>query len=76
MLRWAHPDKEDREDGINYRFYWDHWADNIPICQNIDDFFALASSLLNVSGFRIGQDPLLMSKIARIAQDSLNKDDS
>ncbi|EED12980.1 THO complex component (Rlr1), putative [Talaromyces stipitatus ATCC 10500] len=76
MLRWAHPDKEDREDGINYRFYWDHWADTIPICQNVDDFFALASSLLNVSGFRIGQDPLLMSKIARIAQDSLNKDDS
>ncbi|QGA14539.1 hypothetical protein EYB26_002194 [Talaromyces marneffei] len=76
ILRWAHPDKEDREDGINYRFYWDHWADTIPICQNVDDFFALASSLLNVSGFRIGQDPLLMSKIARIAQDSLNKDDS
>lgn len=76
LLRWAHPDKEDREDGINYRFYWDHWADTIPTCQTVDDFFALASSLLNVSGFRIGQDPLLMSKIARIARNSLENDDS
>jgi THO complex subunit 2 len=76
LLRWAHPDKEDREDGINYRFYWDHWADMIPVCQTVDDFFGLASSLLNVSGFRIGQDPLLMSKIARIAQNSLSQDDS
>ncbi|KAH8702482.1 putative THO complex component [Talaromyces proteolyticus] len=76
LLRWAHPDKEDREDGTNYRFYWDHWADTIPVCQTIDDFFALSSSLLNVSGFKIGQDPLLMSKIARIAQDSLKSDTS
>ncbi|CRG87123.1 THO complex subunit 2 [Talaromyces islandicus] len=76
LLRWAHPDKEDREDGTNYRFYWDHWSDTIPVCQTVDDFFALSSSLLNVSGFRIGQDPLLMSKISRIAQNSLKTDTS
>jgi THO complex subunit 2 len=76
LLRWAHPDKEDREEGTSYRFYWDHWSDTIPVCQTVDDFFALTSSLLNVSGFRIGQDPLLMSKIARIAQHSLKTDTS
>jgi THO complex subunit 2 len=76
LLRWAHPDKEDHEEGTNYRFYWDHWAENIPVCQTVDDFFALASSFLNISGYKIGQDPTLLAKILRIGKDSLNKDAS
>ncbi|CAK42982.1 uncharacterized protein An17g00540, partial [Aspergillus niger] len=57
VLRWAQLDKEDTNDGTDYRFYWDDWADNVPICQTVDDVFALCSSFLNLSGHKIGQDP-------------------
>lgn len=76
VLRWAQLDVEDEHDGTDYRFYWDDWADNVPICQSVDDVFALCSSFLNVSGHKIGQDATLLSKLARIGRDSLNKDDS
>lgn len=74
-LRWAQLDKEDT-DGTDYRFYWDDWADNIPICQSVDDVFALCSTFLNLSGHKIGQDASLLTKLARIGKDSLAKDDS
>lgn len=76
VLRWAQLDKEDTNDGTDYRFYWDDWADNIPICQSVDDAFSLCSSFLNVSGYKIGQDPSLLTKLARIGKDSLSKDNS
>lgn len=76
VLRWAQLDVEDTNDGTDYRFYWDDWADNVPICQSVDDVFALCSSFLNVSGHKIGQDSGLVSKLARIGKDSLSKDDS
>lgn len=76
VLRWAQLDVEDENDGTDYRFYWDDWADNVPICQSVDDVFALCSSFLNLSGHKIGQDPTLLSKLARIGRDSLSKDDS
>lgn len=75
-LRWAQLDKEDTNDGTDYRFYWDDWADNIPICQTVDDVFALCSSFLNLSGHKIGQDASLLTKLVRIGKDSLSKDDS
>jgi THO complex subunit 2 len=76
VLRWAQLDKEDTNDGTDYRFYWDDWADNVPLCQTVDDVFALCSSFLNLSGHKIGQDPSLLTKLARIGKHSLNKDDS
>ncbi|EAW12618.1 putative THO complex component (Rlr1) [Aspergillus clavatus NRRL 1] len=76
VLRWAQLDKEDTNDGTDYRFYWDDWADNIPICQSVDDVFALCSSLLSLSGHKIGQDPSLLAKLARIGKSSLSQDDS
>ncbi|KAB8264091.1 transcription factor/nuclear export subunit protein 2-domain-containing protein [Aspergillus pseudonomiae] len=76
VLRWAQLDKEDTNDGTDYRFYWDDWADNVPLCQNVDDVFALCSSFLNLSGHKIGQDASLLTKLARIGKDSLSKDDS
>ncbi|PYH86497.1 hypothetical protein BO82DRAFT_300403 [Aspergillus uvarum CBS 121591] len=76
VLRWAQLDKEDTNDGTDYRFYWDDWADNVPICQSVDDVFALCSSFLNLSGHKIGQDSSLLSKLARIGKDSLSRDDS
>ncbi|KAL2854631.1 transcription factor/nuclear export subunit protein 2-domain-containing protein [Aspergillus pseudodeflectus] len=76
VLRWAQLDKEDTNDGTDYRFYWDDWADSIPLCQSVDDVFALCKSFLNLSGHKIGQDPSLLTKLARIGKDSLLKDDS
>ncbi|KAJ5146246.1 uncharacterized protein N7515_000810 [Penicillium bovifimosum] len=75
-LRWAQLDKEDTNDGTDYRFYWDDWADNIPVCRSIDDVFALCSSFLNVSGHRIGQDATLLAKLVRIGKGSLIQDGS
>lgn len=76
VLRWAQLDKEDQNDGIDYRFYWDDWADNIPVCQTVDDVFTLCSSFLNVSGYKIGQDPSLLTKLARIGKNSISEDSS
>ncbi|KAL4980170.1 transcription factor/nuclear export subunit protein 2-domain-containing protein [Aspergillus desertorum] len=75
-LRWAQLDKEDTNDGTDYRFYWDDWADNVPICQSVDDVFALCESFLNISGHKIGQDSSLLTKLARIGKHSLSNDDS
>ncbi|KAJ5165310.1 uncharacterized protein N7500_007140 [Penicillium coprophilum] len=76
VLRWAQLDKEDTNDGTDYRFYWDDWADNIPVCQSIDDVFALCSSFLNLSGHKIGQDASLLAKLVRIGKGSLIQDGS
>ncbi|KAJ6185672.1 hypothetical protein N7519_006973 [Penicillium mononematosum] len=68
--------QEDTNDGTDYRFYWDDWADNIPICQSVDDVFALCSSFLNLSGHKIGQDASLLAKLVRIGKGSLVQDGS
>ena len=76
ILRWAQLDKDDTNDAIDYRFYWDDWADSIPVCQSIDDVFVLCSTLLNFTGVKIGQDPSLLLKLARIGSHSLATDSS
>ncbi|MCJ1379290.1 THO complex subunit 2 [Xylographa soralifera] len=72
ILRWLQLDKDD--EGTDYRFYWDEWADNVPVCQTVDDVFALCGSFLNYSGVKIGQDPSLLVKLARIGNHSLATD--
>ncbi|KAK4228829.1 transcription factor/nuclear export subunit protein 2-domain-containing protein [Podospora fimiseda] len=74
-LRWPHPDKFD-DSGSNYRFYWDEWADNIPVCQTVDDLFTLCDTLLNIVGVNIGLDASLMTKITAIGAKSLADDQS
>ena len=76
ILRWAQLDKEDTNEGLDYRFYWDDWADNVPVCQSVDDVFTLCGSLLNFTGVKIGQDPGLLLKLARIGSHSLANDTS
>ncbi|KAK8170103.1 transcription factor/nuclear export subunit protein 2-domain-containing protein [Phyllosticta citrichinensis] len=77
VLRWAQLDRNGSNDNeIDYRFYWDDWADNVPVCQNVDDIFALCGSLLNLTGIKIGQDPALLTKLARIGKWSLSDDKS
>lgn len=74
VLRWAQLDRNDTNDGIDYRFYWDDWTDAVPVCQSVDDVFVLCSTILNFSGYKIGNDPELMSKLARIGKHSLSLD--
>ena len=75
-MRWAQLDKEDTNEAIDYKFYWDDWADNIPVCQTVDDVFILCSTLLNYTGVKIGQDSSLLIKLARIGSHSLATDTS
>jgi THO complex subunit 2 len=75
-LRWPFPDKNDTNDGMVYRFYWDEWPDNVPVCQSVDDIFVLCGTLLNFSGVNIGRDASLLSKLAIIGTKSLSQDRS
>ncbi|KAK4240884.1 transcription factor/nuclear export subunit protein 2-domain-containing protein [Achaetomium macrosporum] len=75
-LKWPHPDKADVGDGMSYRFYWDEWADNVPVCQTVDDLFALCDSLMNVVGVNIGLDASLVAKLTAIGCKSLADDQS
>ena len=74
ILRWAQLDKDDTNEGTDYRFYWDDWSDNVPVCQTVDDVFLLCGTLLNYVGVKIGQDPTLLIKLARIGSHSLAND--
>ncbi|KAL8808822.1 MAG: hypothetical protein Q9200_003988 [Gallowayella weberi] len=76
VMRWAQLDKDDTNEGIDYKFYWDDWADSVPVCQTVDDVFLLCSTLLNFSGIKIGQDSSLLVKLCRIGHHSLNTDRS
>lgn len=75
-LRWAQLEKNDSGDGIDYRFYWEDWADNVPVCQSVDDVFLLSNTLFNLVGVKVGQDPTLLIKMARIGRKSLSDDPS
>ena len=76
LLRWAQLDKDDTNEGTDYRFYWDDWSDNVPVCQCVDDVFSLCGTLMNYSGVKIGQHPALLLKLARIGRHSLAEDPS
>ena len=76
IMRWAQLDKDDTNENIDYRFYWDDWADSVPVCQSVDDVFLLCSTLLNYSGIKIGQDTALLLKLSRIGSHSLATDPS
>lgn len=75
-LRWAKLEERDAGEGIDYRFYWDDWADNVPICQSVDDVFRLYNSLLKFVGLECGKDAVLLTKLARIGKKSLAEDPS
>lgn len=77
-LKWPFADQLDTaEGGIGpYRFYWEEWADNVPVCQTVDDVFTLCDTLLNIVGVNIGRDAALLSKLTSIGQKSLADDQS
>ncbi|KAK1995777.1 THO complex subunit 2 [Colletotrichum falcatum] len=74
-MRWPFPDGFDSKDQ-HYRFYWDEWADNVPVCQTVDDIFTLCDTFLNLSGVSIGKDPALLAKLVSIGAKSLAEDRS
>ncbi|KAF2666280.1 hypothetical protein BT63DRAFT_458641 [Microthyrium microscopicum] len=74
--RWGKLDSFDASKEADYKFYWEDWSDNVPICQTVDDIFALCSTFLNLSGVRIGEDVELLTKLARIGITSINEDNS
>ncbi|OTA63751.1 hypothetical protein K449DRAFT_433074 [Hypoxylon sp. EC38] len=74
ILKWPHADGINK--GTLYRFYLDEWADNVPICQTVDDIFTLCSTLLNISGVNIGREPSLVKKLAAIGVKSYLQDRS
>ena len=76
-LRWANPDHFDYGDGgFEFRYYWDEWTDNIPVCQSVEDVLLFCSTLLNISGVNIGKDESLLAKLTSIAAKSLADDQS
>ncbi|KAL9092726.1 MAG: hypothetical protein Q9159_000624 [Coniocarpon cinnabarinum] len=76
VLKWAQLDTRDAAEGIDYKFYWDEWADTIPVCQSVEDVFLLCNTLLSLVGVKIGQDAGLLTKLARIGNFSLDADPS
>ncbi|KAI9884373.1 MAG: rim15, signal transduction response regulator [Watsoniomyces obsoletus] len=76
ILRWALPDQDDKSEATDYRFYWDEWSDNIPMCETVDDVFLLYRTLGAISGVRIGTDACLLAKLVRIGRYSLTEDTS
>ena len=77
ILRWALLDRDDSgSDGLDYRFYWDEWSDNIPVCRSVDDVFTLCDTFANLIGIKIGQDTALLAKFARIGKHSVAEDKS
>tara|TARA_R110002003_G_scaffold48_44_gene4266 strand:+ start:1498 stop:6099 length:4602 start_codon:yes stop_codon:yes gene_type:complete len=74
-LRWPKPDMRDAGDGgIDYKFYWEEWLDNVPVCQEVDDVVKLCTSFLGLLGPECGKDIVLLTKIVRIARKSFVDD--
>ena len=57
------------------RFFLDEemWANDVPICESMDDFYAIVLNLLRFSGPRLGHDVSLLVKLARIGKGQLVK---
>ncbi|KAI8940700.1 hypothetical protein NX059_001968 [Plenodomus lindquistii] len=75
-LRWAKPDQRDAGDGIDYKFYWEEWVDNVPVCQEVDDVIKLCNTFLGLVGPECGKDVVLLTKIVRIGKKNLADDPS
>lgn len=76
LKRWAKLDACNDGESTAYRFFWEDWMDNVPVCQSVDDVFLLSGTLLNFSGVKIGQDSALYISLVRIAKKSLAEDTS
>lgn len=75
-LRHLQLDHEDDGSGTSFKYYYDDWTINVPVCQNVEDVFTLCKTFIGLLGVKIGQDTLLLSRLIRWARQSLDGDKS
>ncbi|KAH7074426.1 transcription factor/nuclear export subunit protein 2-domain-containing protein [Paraphoma chrysanthemicola] len=77
-LKWPKLDARDAGfvGGEDYKFYWEEWIDNVPVCQEVDDVVKFCTSFLGLLGPECGRDIVLLTKIVRIARKSYADDPS
>jgi THO complex subunit 2 len=67
------PNQETGDRIIRFFLDDDFWTNDIPICENIDDFYAIVVNILRFSGPRVGNDVCLLVKLSRIGRGELIK---
>ncbi|KAK3116323.1 THO2 plays a role in transcriptional elongation [Teratosphaeriaceae sp. CCFEE 6253] len=72
--KWLGLDEVSDKDGARYRYYYNEWADNIPVCQTIDDVFQLCNTLMGFLGVKVGRDTMILGSLIRLARKSLTED--
>ncbi|WPG97639.1 transcription factor/nuclear export subunit protein 2-domain-containing protein [Acrodontium crateriforme] len=73
-VRWLGLDAVDPDTGGEFRFYYTDWANNVPVCQSVDDVFLLCNTFINYLGFKIGREPAILGTLVRLAKQSLTED--
>ncbi|EMC97097.1 hypothetical protein BAUCODRAFT_52771, partial [Baudoinia panamericana UAMH 10762] len=74
--KWLGLEEVSERDGSRYRYYYTQWADNLPLCQTLDDVFLLCDSLVAFLGVKIGQDTAILGTLVRLARNDLAEDGS
>jgi len=62
------PNQEYGDRKIRFFLEDEFWADDIPICETMEDFYAFAVNMLRLTGPRVGNDVSLLVKLARIGK--------
>lgn len=73
-VRWLKLEQLDPTTGQQHRHYYPDWDDKIPVCQTVDDVFALCDTFMGFLGVKVGQDAELLGTLIRIAKSSLTDD--
>ncbi|KAK0862125.1 THO2 plays a role in transcriptional elongation [Friedmanniomyces endolithicus] len=69
--KWLGLEEISEENGQRYRYYYTEWADNVPVCQTMDDVFQLCNTLIGFLGVKIGRDTVILGTLIRLARRSL-----
>jgi THO complex subunit 2 len=64
------------KEGVEGRYYYTDWDESIPICQSVEDVFALCKTFLGFLGPKLGQDHVIYGTLLRTARRSLAEDGS
>ncbi|KAK1082857.1 THO2 plays a role in transcriptional elongation, partial [Friedmanniomyces endolithicus] len=74
--KWLGLEEISEENGQRYRYYYTEWADNVPVCQTMDDVFQLCNTLIGFLGVKIGRDTVILGTLIRLARRSLAEEGS
>ena len=72
--KWLGLEEVQEKDGSRFRYYYTEWADNLPVCQTLDDVSDLCNTFLGLLGPKIGLDPIIHSTLLRLCKQSLDSD--